>query len=150
MQREVVLNGFQVEPALVRLMLRPDWSAERRTGAAWLTRFSTHPDSEGGPIPFVQFCSIHDAIWENEVCRKPELSVLYGLPSTEVTPGDFDPTAGYLIGFTDYCDSSICVDLRPSEGPRIIYECLAPKPTFATAFTTLDEFVDFYCTQHGA
>jgi hypothetical protein len=87
---------------------------------------------------------------ENEACRKPELSMLLGLPSTEVTPGDFDPTAGYLIGFTNCCDSSICVDLRPSRGPRIIYECLAPtRPMFATAFASLDEFVEFYGTQHG-
>ena len=148
MRGEIILNGFKVAPALAELMLRPDWPGKRRTTPNWLERFPTHPESRGGQIPFVQFCSVEGAVIENEACRDPELAMLLGKPSAEFPPGDFDPTAGYLIGFTDYCDSSICVDLRPSRGPRIIYECFGPHhPLFATAFASVDDFVAFYLSQ---
>jgi hypothetical protein len=34
----VILNDFQVDPAIVRLMSRPDWQ-RKRTDDAWLSRF---------------------------------------------------------------------------------------------------------------
>jgi hypothetical protein len=72
-----------------------------------------------------------------------------GQPNSEYPPGDFDSWHGYLIGFTDYCDSAICVDLRPAQA-RIIYENVAPNEAiYATAFHTIEEFVDFYVWQHG-
>lgn len=53
----VVLNEFQVDPAIVRLMLRPDWQ-HKRTDDSWLSRFPAHPKSECKQLPFVEFCGL--------------------------------------------------------------------------------------------
>jgi hypothetical protein len=72
---------------------------------------------------------------------------LNGQLDAENPPGDFDPWHGYLIGFTNYCDAGIFIDLRPQK-PRVIYDTLNPiSATHATAFDTIDEFIDF-CEQH--
>jgi hypothetical protein len=144
----IILNDFPVEPALERLMTWPD-RQRRRTDAAWLSRFPVHPESELGQLPFVEFCGPEWALRENAAVRNSELAVLLGAPSLACPPGDFDPTAGYLIGFTEMADAAICVDLRPAQG-RIIYDCLAPRhPVYATAFCSISEFVRFYVEQHG-
>lgn len=113
-----------------------------------MARFPGHPadKAQGNRIPFVQLNSPESAARENEGLRDPELQVLCGKPDAQHPPGDFDPAAGYLIGFTDYVDSAICVDLRPAR-PRVIYDRLGRG--FATAFTTLEEFVEFFLSQHG-
>ena len=143
----VVLNEFQVDPAIVRLMLRPDWQ-HKRTDDSWLSRFPAHPKSECKQLPFVEFCGLEWALRENAQVRKPELAVLNGAPNLDYPPGDFDPTAGYIIGFTAMADAAICVDLRPAQCPRIIYDCLAPCPIYATAFSSIPEFVRFYLERH--
>jgi hypothetical protein len=89
------------------------------------------------------------ALRENAQIRKPELAMLNGVSSLDHPPGDFDPTAGYIIGFTDMADAAICVDLRPAQGPRIIYDCFAPRLAYATAFSSIPEFVRFYLEHHG-
>jgi hypothetical protein len=144
----IILNDFQVDPAIVRLMSRPDWQ-RKRTDDAWLSRFPAHPESEYKRLPFVEFCGVEWALRENAQVRKPELAFLNGAPSLDYPPGDFDPTTGYIIGFTEMADAPICVDLRPAQGPRIIYDCLAPHLTYATAFSSIPEFVRFYLEQHG-
>ena len=128
-------------------MSRPDWQC-KRTDDAWLSRFPAHSESEYQRLPFVEFCGVEWALRENAQIRKPHLAVLNGAPSLDDPPGDFDPTAGYVIGFTDMADAAICVDLRPAQGPRIIYDCLAPRVIFATAFNSIPEFVRFYLEQH--
>lgn len=139
----LTLNGFTVAPALARLMQRPDWSG-KRTDQRWLAHFPAHPEYEEGRVPFVQFCEPDWAERENAATRDPRHVALLGQPSTLYPPGDFDPAAGYLIGFTDMADAAIFVDLRPAT-PRIIYNCLAPKQQIhATAFHSLEEFVAFY------
>lgn len=143
----IVLNDFQVDPAIERLMLRPDWKG-KRTGNAWLSRFPAHPESQHSSSRFVELCGIESAIRENLGARGPELACLWGVPSIEYSPGDFDPSAGYIIGFTAEVDCTICVDLRPLQGPRIIYDCLAGEAIFATAFDSIPEFVQFYLEQH--
>jgi hypothetical protein len=145
----IVLNGFEVDPALAQLMLREDWRG-KRTDGRWLERFPAHPECEGGRLPFVEFCQPEWAERENEALRKPENSRLLGKSSRAYPPDDLDPTAGYLIGFTDMADAPICVDLRPAT-PRIIYDCLANRDQFyATAFASIEEFVQFYTGLHGA
>ncbi len=144
----IVLNGFEVEPSLAALMQREDWRG-KRTDETWLRRFPAHPECEGGRLPFVEFCAPDWAKDENAAVRKPRNVGLLGKPSAAYPPGDFDPTAGYLIGFTDMADAPICVDLRPPT-PRIIYDCLANRDQFyATAFDSIDEFVRFYLDLHG-
>lgn len=114
-----------------------------------MSKFPAHPESSG-TIPFVNLIAPDHAIRENENVRDPDLDILCGVPDSEFSPGNFDPENGYLIGFTDYCDSAIIVDLRPENGPRIIYDNLCSKTIlYATAFDTLDEFIDFYIEQHG-
>jgi hypothetical protein len=140
-----ILNGFVVDARISALMSRPDW-AGNRTSAAWLERFPTHTENSG-PIPFVQFCSPTHAIRENQSVRDPGLTALLGHPNLSAPPGDFDPTAGYIIGFTDYVDAAIIVDLR--EGGRIIYNNLFSGRThYAVAFGSIENFVEFYLMQH--
>src|SRR5262245_12321371 len=103
----IILNDFQVDPAIVRLMSRPDWQG-KRTDDAWLSRFPTHPESAYTRLPFVEFCGAEWALRENAQIR--ELAVLKGAPSHDYPPGDFEPTAGYIIGFTAMADCAICVD----------------------------------------
>ena len=130
-------------------MRRPDWQG-RRTSEAWLARFSTHLSSSR-KIPFVEFCRPDWAIRENANLRKPDLEVLLGEPDPDSPPGDFDPTAGYLIGFADYADAAICVDLRAGGDGQIIYDNLFNRgPKYVIAFATIAEFVCFYEAQHGA
>ena len=143
----VILNGCEVDPAIVRLMSRLDWQ-RRRTDDAWLSRFPPHPKSEYKRTPFVQFCDVEWAMRENADLRNPAHAVLNGEPSVDHPPGDFDPTAGYVIGFLDVADSAICVDLRPASGPRIIYDSLWPDVIYATAFDSIPEFVRCYLEQH--
>ena len=144
----LVLNSFDVDRSLARLMRRPDWVG-KRTGPTWLDRFPAHPASEEKQLPFVQLCSPETLHRENSAARKPELAMLLGKPDADYPPGNFDPEAGYVIGFTDFSDSAICVDLRPPTA-RIIYECWAPQhPVYATAFQTIADFVTFYVAQHG-
>src|SRR5262245_6361521 len=116
MGEPLFLNGFQVDPTLAQLMRRGDWQ-RKRTETAWLAAFAAHPDSDG--MPFVEFCGPEWAQRENAGIRDPELAILRGRQSTDFPPGDFDPEAGYLIGFTDLSDSAIVVDLRPPSGARI-------------------------------
>jgi hypothetical protein len=144
----VILNDFQVDPAIVRLMSRPDWQ-RKRTDDAWLSRFPAHPESSYRRLPFVEFCGVEWAHRENAQVRKPELADLNGAPSLDYPPGDFDPAAGYIIGFTAMADAAICADLRPAQGPRIIYDFLAPRTIYATAFSSIREFVRFYLEKHG-
>lgn len=153
----LVLNGFRVDSRIERLMRRDDW-AGRRTDAAWFERFTPHSQSSG--MPYVQLCSIDQAKSENRGIQtsrflnlfklgRGDKSWLNGKPNAQYPPGNFDSWHGYLIGFTDYCDSAICVDLRPSTA-RIIYENVGPgESIYATAFDTIDELVDFYIGQHG-
>jgi hypothetical protein len=145
----IVLNDFRVDPAIAGLMSRADWQ-RKRTDDVWLSRFPAHPESTYKRLPFVEFCGPEWAVHENAQVRKPELAILNGTPSLNCPPGDFDPTAGYIIGFTDVADAAICVDLRLAQGPRIIYDCLAMHLTYATAFDSIPEFVRFYVEQHGA
>lgn len=144
----IILNGFQIDPAIERLMLRPDWQC-KRTSDEWLSRFAIHPENERGRLPFVEFCGPEWALRENAGVRDPDLAFINGNRCFDFPPGDFDPTAGYIIGFTDIADSAICVDLRPHKGARIIYDCLAPQLIYATAFNSISEFVQFYHEQHG-
>lgn len=144
----VILNGFEVDSSIARLMSRPDWQ-RKRCDDAWLDRFPIHPDSERKRLPFVEFCGAEWAVRENGRIREPDFACLNGEPSLEYPPGDFDPCAGYIIGFTELADAAICVDLRPKQGPRIIYDCSAPRVVFATAFNSITEFVRFYLEQHG-
>ena len=143
---QLILNGLVVDARISALMNRSDW-AGKRTSAAWLERFPTHTESNG-PIPFVQFCPVSQAIRENGGVRDPELAVLLGHPNFASPPGDFDPTAGYIIGFTDHVDAAIVVDLR--DGGRIIYDNLFSRSAqYAVAFDSIEKFVDFYLMQHG-
>ncbi|WP_425398332.1 hypothetical protein [Aeoliella sp.] len=150
------LNGFSVDQRIETLMRRKDWPG-RRTDYAWLNRFPPHPNR--GKLPFVEFCSIDHAKFENSAMQQGRLldlvkgggaqQVLNGKPDADFPPGDFDPWHGYLIGFTEYCDSGIFVDLRPPE-PRIIYDNLNPDGAIhATSFDSIDEFVVFYELVHG-
>jgi hypothetical protein len=142
------LNGFDVEPSLMKLMLRGDWSS-KRTDPRWLEQFPAHPDCESRYLPFVEFCSLQWAERENAAIRKPENAILLGKKNLAYPPGDFDPTAGYVIGFTEMADAPICIDLRPPTGPQIIYDCLASQQVYATAFTSIAAFVRFYIDLHG-
>ncbi len=135
------LNGFEVPAPLQALMFRGDWPG-KRTSPAWLDHFG-NPSSG-----FIGFCSIDQLERENRSVRDPKLAILRGAPSEAAPPGDFDPTRGFLIGFTDVVDDAICVDLRPAQGPRIIY-MHARTNGFATAFDRLGEFCAFYTAQHG-
>lgn len=143
-----ILNHFEVDARLARLMRRADW-AGKRTDPPWLARFPAHPDA-AEPIRFVELCGVEHAMFENRQIRDPGLSILWGALDSDCPPGDFDPSAGYLIGLTDCVDSGIMVDLRPPSGARIIYENLGPIPSFATAFDSIDAFVAFYVERHGA
>ncbi len=117
----LTLNGFLVHPKLELLMSRDDWPG-KRTHENWLNRFPGHPQSSRRQI--VEFCSPEWAIRENQGIQQHRFLGLFGLgrrddislngkPDTENPPGDFDPWHGYLIGFTDYCDAGIFIDLRP-------------------------------------
>ncbi len=151
----LTLNGFRVHSDIASLMLRDDWPG-KRTHGIWLEKFPDHPESPG--VQIVEFCSVDWAKRENKAMQHHRFLGLFGFgrrddiylngnPDTEYPPGDFDPWHGYLIGFTDYCDAGIFVDLRPSK-PRIIYDNLNPScATHATAFDTIDVFVD-YCEAH--
>lgn len=142
----IFLNGFQVDPQISTLMDREDWLG-KRTGSNWLTKFPAY--AEGTNLPFVEFIGVERAISENAVLRHAENKILRGLPDVGNPPGDFDPEYGYLIGFTDYCDSGIFVDLRPRDGARLIYDNQRPdRISHAIAFTTLPEFTSFYLGQH--
>lgn len=151
----LILNGFRVHPAIESLMMRDDWSG-KRTHESWLNRFPGYPESPG--IRFVEFCSVDWAKRENRGIRlhrflglvgfgRRDDLYLNGKPDPKFQPGNFDPWQGYLIGFTDFSDAGIFVDLRPKE-PRVIYDMLNPiGVTHATAFNTIDAFVE-YCDQH--
>ena len=142
------INGLVVDPRLAALMQRSDWRG-KRTSEAWLSRFPVHAQSKEARVPFVQFISPGAAISESKGLTKPGLEMLLGTPDKEYAPGDIDPTAAYIIGFVDYVDSAICVDVRPASGPRITYDNFGPRTTHATAFDTIDEFVQFFIEQHG-
>jgi hypothetical protein len=151
----LTLNGFRVDPKLESVMLRDDWPG-KRSHENWLNRFPGHPESSG--IRIVEFCAPDRAIRENRGIQHHRFLGLFGLgrrddiylngkPDADSPPGDFDPWNGYLIGFTDYCDAGIFIDLRPHK-PRVIYDTLNPtSASHATAFDTIDEFID-YCGQH--
>jgi hypothetical protein len=143
----IVLNGFTVHPALAQLMLRNDWRG-KRTDSRWLERFPAHPEYEDKRLPFVEFCQPDWAERENAALCAPENSGLLGKPSRIYPPGNFDPAAGYLIGFTEMADAPICVDLRPAT-PIITFNNLGPELVYATAFASVDEFVQFYVGLHG-
>jgi len=130
-------------------MERADWRG-KRTDAKWLNRLLAHPEWRDPHVPFVEFCHPEWAQFENGSLKDPIFfECLLGTRSTQYPPGDFDPSAGYLIGFTRHADSAILVDLRP-QVPRIIYDCCANvKLFYATAFDSVDEFVRFYVDQHG-
>lgn len=144
------LNGFQVDPQLEVLINRSDWCG-KRTSPIWLSAFAPHPEAER--MAFVDLCSGEHMEFENESIwqlrelgqsAESEPDPLAGHPDSEYPPGDVDVNAAYLIGFTDYCDSGIFVDLRPTL-PRIIYDILNPmRATYATAFETIEEFLTFY------
>jgi hypothetical protein len=145
----IALNGFEVDARLARLMSRADWWG-RRTDDAWLDRFPGHPSCEFSRSRFVEFCNLDQLARENTGARNPDLAILWGQPRADYPPGDFDPTAGYMIGFTDVADAAICVDLRPEAGPRIIYDNLASEQAiYATAFDSIASFVQFYIDRHG-
>jgi hypothetical protein len=130
-------------------MRREDW-AGKRISEAWLGRFPTCPGAST-KIAFVDFLSSEAAVRENQNLRDPSVAILRGRPDAEFPPGDFDPDAGYLIGFTDVVDCGIFVDLRAASGGSIIYHNLSPRDAIhATAFYSIDEFVRFYVEQHGA
>lgn len=151
----LTLNGFRVHPKIESLMMRDDWCG-KRTHENWLRKFQGHPDSVG--IRIVEFCSPDWAKRENRGIQHNRFLGLFGLgrrddiylngkPNLEYPPGDFDPWHGYLIGFTDYCDAGIFVDLRP-EKPRIIYDTLNQTSAIhATAFDTIESFVE-HCEKH--
>ena len=143
----VILNGFKVDPSLAKLMLRADWSG-KRTAPKWLDHFPAHPDYEHERLPFVEFCAPEWAERESAAMRLPRNAILLGKADVAYPPGDFDPHAGYLIGFTEMADAAICVDLRPPT-PRIIYNCLAPQLVHATAFASIADFARFYLDLHG-
>ncbi len=134
------LNGFDVPAPLQALLLRPDWPGKRRS-EAWLSRFA-YPEAG-----FVEFCSFDQLERENKVVRNPEMAILCGSPNAKIPPGDFDPECGFLIGFTECVDDTICVDFRREE-PRIIFYD-GHINGFATAFDSLDAFYAFYKEQHG-
>lgn len=144
------LNGFRVDPELEKLINRSDWCG-RRTSTAWLSAFEAHPDAER--MTFVELCSQDSLTLENgSIWRRRKLGCstthpkdpLAGVSDSEYPPGDVDVNAAYLIGFTDYCDSGIYIDLRPSV-PRVVYDNLNPLvATYATAFDSVDTFVEFF------
>ncbi|MES2058177.1 MAG: hypothetical protein V4564_19735 [Pseudomonadota bacterium] len=140
------LNGFEVDARIVTLMDRVDWPLER-TSKAWLNNFPASKDQ----VPFIQFFTPEHAIRENAHIRKSELKILNGKPRQDVIPGDFDPTAGYLIGMVDYVDAAIAVDLRVGPEPRIIYDTMSSGAdvVYSTAFKTLSSFINFYMSQHS-
>jgi hypothetical protein len=120
----------------------------QQSDSAWLEAFQSHAD---GSMPFVQFCDVDQLRRENAVLRRRSNSVLWGEPNAAFPPGDVDPSQAYLIGFTDYCDSGIFVDMRPNPEPRIIYENLNPlRVTYVIAFPTIASFVAFYRIQHDS
>ena len=131
-------------------MRRPDWQG-KRTSDAWKKRFPAHPKSGISNLPYVEFCPPEWAIRENAGLRAPGLEILRGAPNPEFPPGDYDPAACYLIGFTDDVDAAVYVDLRWPSGPKIIYDNLhnGAVCVYATAFHSIDEFVQFYVEQHG-
>ena len=160
----IVLNGFEVDPRLTKLMLREDWEACRGrkqlmsrpllpNSEAWLERFKSSenvgPHSEG--IYGIEFFGIESANRENENLRNSELGILHGKKSKQPSPGDFDPRYGYLIGLTCEVDEGIFVDLRPADGPIITYSnhCISDS-RIVTAFHSIDQFVQFYIDQHGS
>ncbi len=146
----LILNGFVVDPRLAALMRRPDWEG-KRTSEAWHERFPAHPECPGGQLPFVDLIGLESAALNNAGLRNPDLRVLYGSPSLDFSPGDFDPLCGYLIGFTDIVDFGVYVDLRTSPEPRVIYDCGYPRDALhATAFESLAEFIEFYVQQHDS
>ena len=127
-------------------MERPEWTTKHSSNK-WLNKFLTHPSAKQ-KIPFVQFCSIDNLISENqgiEKLTKDQRNLFSGRPSENYKPGDIDLSKSYLIGFTDYCDAGIFVDLRSQEGPKIVYDNLNNNGMiYATAFNSVDEFIDFY------
>lgn len=155
----LTLNNFQVDPRLSRLMLRNDWEGCRgrdqryrmplfANRGAWLKRFKSH--DEQYQIHTIEFLGVDALKSENSGLRNPEFSFMNGEPCKEMPPGDFDPENGYLIGFTNIVDDGIYVDLRPSTGPIITYHNGGQKRhRIVTAFSSIDEFVDFYHEQHG-
>lgn len=135
------LNGFDIPHSLLALMLRPDW-AGRRTSDAWLRRFHNPPSG------FVEFCILDQLVRENANVRNSNLAILCGAPNVLDPPGNFDPEHGFLIGFVEYVDDTICVDFRAAFAPQIIFYN-AHSHGFSTAFDTIDKFCAFYKEQHG-
>ena len=156
---KIILNGFEVDPRLADLMIRDDWPMSRGkrrlfvsphipNSEAWLQKFSSSEkyDTSHG-IFAIEFCSIDQAIRENKDLRNPNFAFMYGKKCREFPPGDFDPTRGYLIGFTCEVDEGIFVDLRPNSGPIITYSNHGPEG-IVTAFHSIENFVEFYLEQH--
>ena len=142
---EIILNGHVVDHRLSRLINRDDWSG-KRTSKNWLEKF---PKLSRQPkTPFIDFCSLEQMVFENQSIRKPDLKILWGEKNYEYSPGDFNPAQGYLIGFTEVCDDGIFVDVRDKENPIITYTVGYTETLIATAFTSLDDFVSFYLSQH--
>ncbi len=145
----LILNGFLVDPRLAALMRRPDWAGEHQSDV-WLRRFPVHPLSDRSQVPFVHFFDVSTIFYQNEIMRDPGSKILWGQPCDEYPPGDIDLTAGYVIGWVYPTEFYISVDLRSSVGPRILSEMIGPKEAiYTTAFSDLEEFVDFYIAQHG-
>ncbi|MGI9425729.1 MAG: hypothetical protein ACR2PA_21255 [Hyphomicrobiaceae bacterium] len=143
------LNGFEVDERLAALMRRPDW-AGRRTDPVWLERFPSHPNCTDH-ISFVDLIGPERAICENESLRDQALD----LPDPKQPPiavtENLNSKSGYIIGFTDHADAVIFVDVGSLRHARIIYDDLNPTQlTYATAFATLPEFIEFYLEQHDA
>ena len=136
------LNGFDIPHALLTLMLRPDWRG-KRTSEAWLRRFNNPPSG------FVDFCTLDHLVRENANVRSPDLTILWGAPNLTNPPGDFDAEQGFIIGFVEWVDDSICIDFRPGKEPRVIFFD-AHVDGYSTAFDRLDAFCAFYKEQHGA
>jgi len=142
---KIILNDFVVDLRLANLMQRDDWVG-KRTSSSWLEKFPViNIDYQ---IPFVEFCGLEQLILENKGLRNPDNSMLWGKKSLKHTPGDFDPYNGYLIGFTEYCDDGIYVDLRDKDNPIITYTSGNPDTYIVTAFNSITSFVNFYLSQH--
>jgi hypothetical protein len=147
-QAAMNLNGFEVDARLVALMRRPDW-AGRRTSRDWLNRFPSHPNC-ASHIPFVELISPERAVRENEFLRNRAVVMSDPKQNSTTATGNIDTRNGYIIGFTDHADAVIFVDLGSLHQSRIIYDDLnATQLTFATAFATLPEFINFFLDQHG-
>ena len=150
----VKLNGFRLDPRIEALMSRDDWSG-RRVHPKWFEKFRQPQNCHS--VNFVELLSLEQARYENRNIRlnrylnligagTPINNGFYGLPNPKSPPGDFDCWKGYLIGFTDYVDSGIFVDLR-FDDPKIIYDSGGIQPNYSVAFDSINEFVDF-CKQH--